>query len=100
MAQNRQISRPKSKDQGSQNAEFEKRRTRRDRAHHGMPVENTTDRGGGTHGRTLDTHGRAPLLLGFSSFFRATFRLPAVFPATLPYISDAPGHYKTPITTP
>jgi len=36
----------------------------------------------------------------FFFVFRSTFRLPAVFPATFPYISDAPGHYKTPNTLP
>ena len=61
--------RPKPRSKGSQNTEFEKRRTGRDRAHHGLPVENTTDHGGGAHGRAPDTHGRAPpRLLAFSSF--------------------------------
>jgi len=60
----------------SQNAEFEKRRTGRDRAHQGLPMENTTDHGGGD-ARSCPSHARpcAPGASDFFSLFRVAFRL-------------------------
>jgi len=55
-------------------------------------MENTTDRGGGTHGRAPATHGRAPP--GCAVSLRVAVCFPAVFPATLPYIADVPRLIK------
>jgi len=90
---------PNQSTKGSHNAEFEKRRTGRNRAHHGLPVENTTDCGGGPHGRAPATHGRVPLVHPIFSLFRATFRLPAVFALFCPYNADVPGLIQHPIHT-
>ena len=67
-------SRPKPRSKGNQNAKFEKRRTDRDRAHHGLPVENTTDRGGGD-ARSCPRHAWscAPWAVGFFYVFMRLF---------------------------
>ena len=59
-----------------QNAAFGKWWNGRARYHHGLPVVVSMDRGGGTHGRAVSTHGRAsPVCHGFFSF------VPFCFPA-------------------
>jgi len=52
---------------------------------------------GGTHDHAQTRTAVRPCCLVFF-VFHATFRLPAVFSATLPYIVDAPRHSKQPNT--